>query len=356
MAAGTSPQALAYLQQCQTGLLRVTGRVTLSAPADEDGEQALARQHRWAQYLRATLGEDPGPQLVQHAWNLEHWLTQFERQLLDDLSDHCLSAQDQQALRMSALAYLPLVEANACASPVPHAPGQHFIAVELGLIWISFLLAEALLLAAEGWDEAAHDTYRIVLEGSRTSALRPAFSLWFVGSPLSRDEHISMQAGAVGTVILRFIALHELGHIVLGHVAEAGMTCTPQTGQVSYQHAPELGQAATWAMEEAADDFALAHMLARTGSAQQMWNNMLFIGLMFRFWDHLWRRAHPETTPWSADCTHPPPLARLERLTQQVQAALGPPPNDAPRWAELTFAQWCQPWPATAQVQAPSNQ
>lgn len=351
------PTAYQHLQEMRRSF---NSDPVIPIPADSERLQMQEAQARWARYIEATFGDDLRPQIAQNAWNMPYWMEQIAAKLYEDLRDYCTTSDEQQTLHQVALAYLPLQNANACVMPVPTvgADAPHAIALELGLIWMAFLLTEGLLLAAEGWDEAAHDTYQRLLHGYQQYRLAPAFEVWREGSALVSDERISLQAGAVSSVILRFVALHELGHVVLGHVARAGMSCSLQSGgcDVRYTHSAELGQAATWAMEEAADDFALAHMLARTGSAQQMWNNMLFIGLMFRFWDHLWRRAHPEATPWPADCTHPPPLARLERLTQQVQAALGPPPNDAPRWAELTFAQWCQPWPATAQVQAPSNQ
>ena len=352
------PTAQQYLREIRRSF---KSELVIPVPPEPQRPEIQQAHARWARYIHATFDEDLQPEIDQHAWNMPYWMERLESKLYEDLADYCLNAHEQQALQQVAVAYLPLQNANACALPVPCATaanGAHAIVLELGLIWTAFLLTEGLLLAAEGMEEAAHDTYQRLLAGYQHYQLAPALEIWRVGSALMSEERISLQAGAVSTVILRFVALHELGHVVLGHVEHAGMGCTLQgyACEVRYAHAAELGQATTWAMEEAADDFALAHMLAHTGSAQQMWNNMLFIGLMFRLWDHLWRRSQPEATPWPVDSTHPPPLARLERLTLQVQAALGPPPNDAPLWAELTFTQWCEPWPATAEVQAPSNQ
>lgn len=337
------------------------GDLFVPVPPEQDRPRAEVAQARWARYIQATFGEDLQPQIAQHAWDMPYWMEQIETRLYEDLTDYCTTPSERHALRQVALAYLPLQNANACAMPVdsPTEGGLYAIVLELGLIWMSFQLTQALLLAAEGWDAAAHDTYQRVLRGYHAPQLAPAFRIWRDGGSMIDDERVSLEAGAVSTVILRFVALHELGHVVLGHVERAGMACVsqPKACEVRYAHADALGQAGTWAMEEAADAFAIEHMLARTGSAQQMWNNLLFIGLMFRFWDHLWRLVQPEGTPWPDDQTHPPPLARLARITRQVEAALGPPPNESPLWAEQTFARWCQPWPgAPADDQARNSQ
>lgn len=327
------PSAHEYLSNLKNHCTQVVGKVVINPPSEAEQPAAKASQATLANYIQATFGEDIRKEVTQHQWDLDYWLAQLEQRLYDDLADYC-SDDERQVLQNSALAYLPIINANAFAGHIPNEPTQHIIGVHLHLIWVAFYLTEALLLAAKGEDALACSHYQVGLNGHLQADFLAAFRIWLNNSAHS-DDWLKTEAGAVSTVILRFVGLHELGHLVLGHVDKANMCYSPNTQSIEYKQSEHLGQSVVWDMEYAADQFAIDHMLAHTGSVEHMWNNLLFIGAFFRFIEHVELLRHAPASE-----THPPPVQRLHALEQRVTKAIGPPPNDAQRWAESLLLEW----------------
>jgi hypothetical protein len=65
---------------------------------------------------------------------------------------------------------------------------------------------------------------------------------------------------------------------------------------------------------------------------------LLFIGLVLRFWNPLEQQADAP----AGSASHPPALQRLAALHARVEERLGPPPNDAPRWAAAVSNDWVE--------------
>jgi hypothetical protein len=329
-----NPVSLEYLVGLKDIHTWRSGKITITPLSERDPAAAETTQSTLSHYIQATFGEDRREEILAHSYDLDYWLAQLEQGLYQDLENYC-TAQELAVLRQAAVAYLPIRNANGFCGHVPHAKECHVIGVHLPLIWVSFLLTQALLLAAENQGEQARKTYQIVLAGHRKDNFRASFQEWLESPPDIENTWLESEAGAVSSVILRFVGLHELGHLALGHVDQAGICYAAESNEVSYQHSATLGQTAVWAMEYAADRFAVDHMLAHTGGAEQMWNNLLFIGAFFRFIEHL---EIIRGAPLSQD--HPPPRQRLHALSRRVTEVLGPPPNDAQAWAESLLLEW----------------
>lgn len=292
------------------------------------------RDAAMAQYIQTHYGRDHGDELAVHGNDMMYWLGRIEQLLLEDLESYC-NESERLALQRVALGYLPRLTTNAFAERLPENElGEYVIGVNAGLLWVSSMLCEALLLAESDRTVEACEAYGLALTFYYASTQAEMFKAMSASS-LGNDDEMSVQSGAVGSVILRFVGLHELGHVVLGHTERAGMHLLPETGAVHYDLSPSLGVGGVHAMEFAADRFAIEHMLACTGSAVQMWNNTLFISAFFRLLEHVEILRGKSICPF-----HPPPESRILALENRVRDTIGPPPNDAPRWAADTLLMW----------------
>lgn len=260
--------------------------------------------------------------------DFEYWVHRLETDLYADLAALCPAKQD--LLARCGIGFVALVQANAFAMPTPQTSGRFAIGVHLGLVWVNFLLAEALLTASSGEQQAALEIYQRALQGYQKDQFRTALAHWW---SVTREGSVpeAAHAAAVGTVALRFNALHEFGHICLGHVDTAKMIAD-HNGHVHYVEAVTIGLPHVHALEFAADQFALQCMIDHRKSNETMWNNLLFINAQFRFLQH----AHGA----GASATHPSYSDRIAALTTELQRQIGPAPNDAPLWAEQCMVEW----------------
>lgn len=280
-------------------------------------------------YLQDQFGVDEVCTIIDKAEDFEYWLQRLEFDLYADLEALCPKVY-RPILSRSAVGLMSIVNANAFAKETPGAPNTYVIGVHLGLVWLNFLLGEALLTASTGHSVEAFAVYQRARLGYQQKRIPQALAYWW---NKLRVESVPEQAhsAAVGTVALRFTALHELGHVVLGHVDMAGMHVS-DFGEVAYQNYEKLGTTTMHAMEFAADRFALHCMIENRGSDEIMWNNLLFINAQFRFFAHIER--------YGVDDRHPHPEARISALTEELIKCIGPPPNDAQTWAEQTMQEW----------------
>lgn len=298
--AAEEPRSLVYRSMAESG----------AKPLDSASKQALA------QMIDERYGVDHREEMAEHGDDIYHWLKQTEINLFEDLAKY--AGPDQAGvLNRLALGFMPHMASVAFAEAVAHAPQEKVIGVNLGLFWVGCLLAEALLRAADGDEAGGLATYQSAEDVYLAQSQRQLHVAWN-GVKRHVDDAYSVQGGAVGSVVLRFVALHELGHVQLGHVISDGME--PYAVQ---------------AMELDADAFALSHMLKHTSGREAMWNNLLFIAAFFRLMAHL--KAVQAETPREH---HPPPLVRLNKLYEQTVQALGPPPNDAWEWAAQLQNEW----------------
>ncbi|WP_338848804.1 hypothetical protein V8J88_07765 [Massilia sp. W12] len=342
-----NPQALHYLKLLQAQGSRHPSALDFSAaPAiattDEEIAQLVARQ-------RQQYGADHSEQFAAHGLHMGYWLQQLEQDLYQDLLDYCDPAERALMARL-ALGFLHNLRCNACVFPVAPTEDAHkdgaqaatesatqapaplyVMGVNVGLFQMAGLLCEALLWQAQDDSQRAHASY-----------LR-ARDLFFVRSRrdyeaviLDEEVHpIKQQSGEIAALVLRFIALHELGHIALGHVEQLDMQLNALQNDVLYANAAAHSLPALQAMENAADRFAIMHMAQVSGSAQQMWNNTLFICALFHLLDHIEARLGQ---PLSQQ--HPPPARRAALIQAQVQDAIGAPPNQAMDWLGSLMQQW----------------
>lgn len=286
-------------------------------------------------YLRSHYGVDHDAELAAHGNDMPYWLVRVEQLLYEDLEDYCRDSDaESQVLQRVALGYFPRLAVNAFAEGLQSGANEYVIGVNSGLLTVCAMLCQALLLEVDGQHDKAEKSYELALT-LYNAASHNEMARALSGSTLLGDDKMSIQSGALGSVILRFVGLHELGHVVLGHTERAGMCLLPETGLVRYGMSQSLGVAGVHDLEFAADRYAIDRMLQQSGSPEQMWNNTLFISAFFRLLEHV------ELLHGKPNCPHhPPPGERISALENRVREDKGAPPTDGPVWATDTLLKW----------------
>lgn len=334
MGKATRQAALAHLRLLQQYEAEdARGLVYLREGEADSPPMAMADRLAVADIISRRYGVDHREEIAEHGLDLAYWLGQTELNMYDDLARY-IGSENAVLLDRLALGFIPHLANNAFAEATPEAADEYVIGVNLGLYWVSSLLAEALLRTAEGDEDGGLATYQGAIQIYLAQNQRQMHAAWNWRPHLDKLD-FTVQGGALGSVVLRFVALHELGHITLGHVGRWRMAYLPERGRVQYGGAEALGLAATHAMELEADAYALDRFLEHTAGREIMWNNLLYIGSFFRLLAHLERQGRI-----AASRHHPPPLLRLQRLHERTAAAMGPPPNDAWEWAKLVHEEW----------------
>jgi hypothetical protein len=283
-------------------------------------------------FVKARYGRDHGEELAVHGYNMSYWMGRFEQDLFEDLEHYC-SEPDRHAMQRIALGYISRLNTNAFAEQVKDE-GVYAIGVNTGLLLLCSRLCQALLLEEAEQSEIAREAYNLALTQYHAATQADFYRATFKLDQLS-DHNILIQSGALGSVILRFVGLHELGHVVAGDVETAGICLLPDTGEVRYDKCQFMDGDAVHELELKADRFAIDHMLAKTGSPEQMWNNTLFISAFFLLLEHI------ELMQGKPICMyHPLPGVRQRALADRVREAIGAPPIDVMIWLEQTMLAW----------------
>jgi hypothetical protein len=322
-----------HLNEIAKQLAQSSGALHYDLPASKT--QPLFSEAQKEHLIRAFMhdhGHDLRQDITHHAEDFTHWLRKLEAELveeLDGLVDPHLAAQ----MRQLDVAILPHLECDAFVESVGNASDLSWaIGINLGQVYVSNLLAQALLCAAQGDAHVANRAYEAALHTYRAPAGDSTAVPW-AGLPTMTDD-AARQAAAAGSVVLRFVALHEVGHALLGHVGKWQMSISAD-GRRHYAAEVAADMAATQAMELEADAFALQRMMQRSAGLETMWNNLLFIAAFFRLLDHVQAMSGKPLCPY-----HPLPIQRVECLAQQLTAQIGPPPNDAWQWAKQQHEIW----------------
>lgn len=301
--------------------------VTRMDPFDE------ARKLRLIERLKHNYGRDHTYDIAHHAEDMGYWLSKLKSDLRDDL-EAALGIDGHAVLARTATDFMPHMHSDAFVAGFGHGPDAAWaVGINVGLVWVTNLVVEALLRASQGDEAAARQTYAAAHALYRGQTQRELYLAW-QGGPDASDE-LAIEAGGIAAVVLRFVALHEMGHAVLGHAGRWEMGMRDDTGQRRYAAVVAEDPVSTRTMEADADCFALERMAAISSGPQAMWNNLLFIAAFFRLLAQVEERQGKALCPY-----HPPPLQRIEALYQTLTKSMGPPPNDAWVWAQALQNEW----------------
>ncbi len=278
-------------------------------------------------------GVDREAEAITHAHSMQYWIDQLEYDLYEDLR---LLTNNDPLLAQCAIGYIPDIKGNAIAKKV--CTGSYAIAINLGIVWLCFLFSQAILMEAE--DERADEMPKNVF----LSALR-AFSA------MSSDEFyeevkyckeaakldLLISSAGIGSVILRFIGLHEFAHVKLGHADSfyRSLSISADGVNTEYQTTSSIDLSKLQLEELHADRFAVEKILEQSTCKETAWNSVLFICAFFHALQYI------EDTQKRSICPeHPSPSTRSIEIINYCHAAIGPPENDAFIWLNIVFNTW----------------
>ncbi len=194
------------------------------------------------------------------------------------------------------------------------------IIINEGMFYGLLLLFKAVIMESLDKELLNHrSSGRLDFRNSITFFLHQDFSLikklyYKVGAPQVESE-INGYQSAAATMILQFIALHEFGHIALGHFKQMDKN-SEFINMFSSSSSLSIGQHHT--LELAADNFALQALMRKSRSEQSMWANFYSIYLFFQWLDCIEQELG---SPLSS--LHPPPLKRANELRNLMGKLVG---------------------------------
>lgn len=324
--------AQAYLEE-EKRKLTATARALRIPTAHAGPVVDEAKRRMMVEWAREQHGRDLSAEMAQYGDDYSAWL----RLLLTDLEDdvrRALGPRHAQRLDRVAMDFMPHLVSDAFVAGLgDQDEGPWAVGINLGLIWTTNAIVDALMLASRGEDEAAKASYRTAQRVYHAQSHREVHAAWHA-LPAQSDAQ-ELEAGAIASVVLRFVALHEMGHVALGHVGRMEMGVRPEAGRRHYGLIGTQDPAEVREMEREADLFALQRMIEISQGPDRMWNNLLFISAFFRLLAQVEARNGELLCPY-----HPPPSERIETLYRVLCQHIGPPPNDAMQWAQQQQDIW----------------
>jgi hypothetical protein len=255
---------------------------------------------------------------------------EFERDLLNAHS------QSHRALSMSTkILFLPVRDAAAFCLNTDERGERltgHLICVHEGLYFSAQMLAKSLVFENLGGDyQQYRQSGRDAFERAADFYIRPQAMLlneiFFNGLPPEVQGALMAMQSKVAVMILQFVMDHEFGHIAQGHLAVQHFNrcyITPQAGASVLEVKPAYN--AYWAMELAADEFALRSLLRNSSSPTSACANFITVAWFFLWLEHLEARMGINVFK-----THPPAKFRLEALEEIVSESV-------PEWPTMSEA------------------
>ena len=299
----------------------------------DPGKFQIQDPHLIAEVVLKKYGINRVDETIAYSRSPQHWVDKLEEDLYQDLYD--LTNEDN-LIKKCALAYIPDINGNAIAVKVGN--DEYAIAINLGIVWLCFLFCQALLMEAE--DNRNNDDPKKVF----FSALR-AFSATSSEQFLSEIGYCSnlgevdllVSAGGIGSVVLRFIALHEFAHVKLGHADSFGRSFAISADDVTtnYQCPSEFNLSERQVDELRADCFAVSKIIYNATSKETARNSILFIYAFFLSLQVIEDQNGKNICP-----EHPSPLIRGREVLRYCDAQIGIHENDTFIWLDLIFNTW----------------
>lgn len=252
--------------------------------------------------------------------------------LEDALADSksLLSEADQERVADVRMSLIPRGDVNACCFGPNILSDGYLVGIHTGFFYGTSLLASALVME--------------VLEGELESLRKdgtPYFtqSKVFLADPSVADYEqaarfqtkflpkITVHIGAIHAVMLTFVVLHELGHIIHGHVDSGSVKA-----EMNWRSQRLSGSSDNWDQEFAADEFAMKSFLSNKHEPERAWTNYASVDLLFR-----WMSC---TDQRKESSTHPPAEVRRQRLVYIIQEARGEDPHKHLSYLDKRLAFW----------------
>ena len=266
--------------------------------------------------------------------------------------EHLLSGHEFKASSV-VFGILPLGHSNACVlkhDMQGRELDQPLIVVNWGLVLALRSLFTAFAIYLSG--ESLSDNWRALSRQEFINAVRRYESPtaqtmaeteftppddWTLGIA----DELGVWAGSFQSVVLWFIALHEVGHIVNGDTdganSVARLSAVGSEVELSYAR-PQTEALANWPCELAADRFALTWLCDWGSDRPSRWSNTAQVVVFFRWLMTVEHRRGSPLSPY-----HPPANQRLAELIASATILAGSPmPPEDQHVIDSAFQLWTE--------------
>ncbi len=258
-----------------------------------------------------------------------YWFDELAKDLFKDLKN----ISNDEKLSQCALAFIPDIKGNAISVNVERKQ-EYAIALNIGLIWLCMFIVQAIMLEHSSFDDRGKRVFILAKKLFLTTSSKEFHEILNKIQSIS-DEHSRVESGAIATVLLKFIALHEFGHIKLGHVDyfNRNLTITDKCGVETIYN----NDVSTHVHKEefSADIYALDSLIKSASSKEVAWNQTMYIYAFFLTLESIEEDIASNICP-----QHPSPKERANSIFNRAGAVLGKPKNDLFIWINIVFNTW----------------
>ena len=260
---------------------------------------------KFAEKLAGTIveefGDDRRSELVENYHDGIYWMIKHESDLYEELKT---IASDVECLKDCAIVFMPNMQMLSFSS---HIDGDVYgIEIYYGLFLQANLLVQAVLLEDDCPDEQGKNLYRWIVD----TFFSPQEMHYLARLHIS--QQVNIKTSTVADLIVRFFALHELGHIALKH-----------TGAGEQKLNEELE----------ADLFAMRYLLKNTQSYENIWQAYAFVSLFFELLDDV-------DAVRKISHGHPSGFERRQKLYEFLVSQIDKPQNDILLWFGIIINKW----------------
>ncbi len=256
---------------------------------------------KFGDVIHEALNDDRRSDIAENYHDGIYWMIKHEKELYEELKR---IASDVECLKDCAVAFMPNMQMLSFTNRLDD--GIYGIEIYYGLFMQANLLAQAVLMEDACPDEQGKNLYQWIVQNSFSMHEKQYVS------KLHPQQSMNIKTSHVADLIVRFFALHELGHIALNHSGK---------GEQKLHE------------EFEADLFAMRYLLKVTESSENIWQAYSFLSLFFTMlddMDQIRKLSHG----------HPKGIERQERLYNFLYSNIGEPCNDNVLWFTIIINKW----------------
>jgi len=294
-----------------------------------DWKADIKKPQSIANIILKDYGLDRKDEILKNVNSPTYWFKELENDLYEDISKLC----NDPLFKKCAIGFIPDIRGNAISVCI-EKNNSYAIGLNTGLIWLCMFIVEAIMLENSSNDDSGKQVFTLLKQIFTAKTNENFHQLFNKIQSYSKVED-KIEFGAIGTVLLKFIALHEFGHIKLGHTdkhkrdisisEKDGVESIYQSNNINSVHQDEL----------LADQYAIQILINSASTKEVAWNSIMFIYAFFLTLDSIEEDTSEIICP-----EHPSPLVRARKIYNYAEKLLGTPKFDLFIWINVVFNTW----------------
>lgn len=263
-----------------------------------------------------------GAEIIQHGHDSLYWFKQLEEDIYNDLIEMTKKA----ILKNCTIGFLPNIKGSAMVKKI--CQDEYAIAINMGMLYIIQLICQSIMLENNEYctNNTPYEMFQSAQKLFQADTLQKfQEELNSYTASIGLGEQI--EVAAITTLIMKFIVLHELGHIELGHADFLYDLYKNNKGIT------DIDQMDSWEFQ--ADSFALDTILNNSSSNETKWNHAFWIYTFFLALDCMEFHIGEVICP-----KHPKPLLRARQIKSACLNELSQIELNKFNWIMCVFSLW----------------